>query len=441
MSHEPLTLRQRVQGALRALLAAFTILKQYPVILPVAVITMTNEMNYSGINNITLPAYIKSLHLSVAQLGLITGPLVSVYLLSEAIFRLPSGWLSDRYGRARMITLAMFLLAPSYFLAGLVPHYLWLIPLRFWDGIMAALMWTSVFAIIADSVPNRDRANAMGVINMTYMVGAMLGYLFAGGTDQLTHNLHPRWYMFFAAAVVVMVGMSTFLFFKNRPDLNQPHPEVAHEDIHHQELPKAHHIPLLMVTFLQTLALTSLAPFIYTYATTALADGGLGFNGSELMLLLGVPVLGLALFAIPLSRLADHIGKRNAVRIAFTTVGATLWILAISHALWVMVTVITVVGIAFAMGVPAWLAIISSLGSSEKRGATLGSYGSVQGIAAVLGPLVGSVVLGESARYANLFFVSAGAVMLAAIITWFVLPNRRSGASNHPGSNIPNLTV
>ena len=83
-----------------------------------------------------------------------------------------------------MITLAMLLLAPSYLLGALLPNpdYLLFIPLRFWDGAMAALMWTSVFAVIGDAVPERHRANAMGVINMSFMIGAILGYLFAGGT-------------------------------------------------------------------------------------------------------------------------------------------------------------------------------------------------------------------------------------------------------------------
>ena len=102
-----------------------------------------------------------------------------------------------------------------------------------------------------------------------------------------------------------------------------------------------------------------------------------------------MPVLGLAIFAIPLSRLADRIGKRNAVRLAFTVVGLTLWIFAFNRHLWALTLVTTVVGIAFSMGVPAWLAILSTLGGSESRGATLGGYGSIQGLAAVLGPIVG----------------------------------------------------
>jgi len=448
MSPEPPVWRQRLQGVLNGVLAAFGILREYPIIMPVALVTMVNEMNYSGINNITLPAYVDTLKLT-ANAGKITGVLVSIFLLSEAIFRLPSGWLSDRFGRARMITMAMLLLVPSYLISASIPnpYYLAFVPLRFWDGIMAALMWTSVFAIIGDSVPDRVRANAMGVINMTFMIGAMLGYFFAGGTVLLTNHQHPRWYLFFAAAVVAMVGLSTYSLFRRRPELNIKHPEVHLEDSQRQTLSHAGHIPLLAVTFLQTFALTLLAPFIFKY-TTSTVNGGLGLNGGQLMLLLGAPVLGLALFAIPLSRLADRIGKSNAVRIAFTVVGLTLWIFAINRHLWVLTLVTTVVGVAFAMGVPAWLAIISALGCSETRGATLGGYGTVQGLAAVLGPIVGGVLLDEKglaseirilfgqvihtevSPFSMLFLLSALLVLLAAIITWFALPVRGCDSNN-----------
>lgn len=442
MSPEKSNWRVHLQGAWSALYAAFNILTQYPVILPVALITMVNEMNYSGINNITLPEYVATLNV-LGNTGKLTGLLVSIYLLSEAIFRLPSGWLSDRFGRTRMITLAMLLLAPSYLLGGLVPNpdYLLFIPLRFWDGAMAALMWTSVFAVIGDAVPERDRANAMGVINMTFMVGAMLGYLFAGGTVLLTEHQHPRWYFFFAAAVVAMVGSTAYSFFRQRPELNITHPEVHLEDARRKMLTRAGHVPLLVITFLQTFALTLLAPFIFRYATDP-TPGGLGLNGHQLLLLLGVPVLGLAIFAIPLSRVADRIGKRNAVRIAFTVVGLTLWVFAFNRHLGMLTLVTTLVGIAFSMGVPAWLAILSALGGTESRGATLGSYGSVQGLAAVLGPIVGGFLLddkglamqlraslgralqGEVSHFSVLFLVSSVMVMLAALIAWVALPAR-----------------
>jgi len=442
-------LGQRIQGAWRALLSAFTILLEYPVILPVALITMVNEMNYSGINNITLPAYVGTLNL-LGNAGKLTGVLVSVFLLSEAIFRLPSGWLSDHFGRTRMITLAMLLLVPSYLVGALLPNnaYLLFIPLRFWDGLMAALMWTSVFAIIGDAVPERARANAMGVINMTYMIGAILGYLFAGGAVLLTQHQHPRWYLFFACAAVAIAGSTAFFVFRRYPKLNVPHPEVHLEDARRPALSIASHIPLYVITFLQTFALTLLAPFIFKYATDSLSSGGLALNGRQLLLLLGAPVLGLAIFAIPLSRLADHIGKRNAVRLAFTVVGLTLWIFAVNRQLWVITSVITVVGIAFSMGVPAWLAILSALGGSESRGATLGGYGTVQGLAAVCGPIVGGFLLddkglvpqlrdsightlhGEVSHFSMLFLVSGIMVLCAAILSWLTIPAHYCNSEN-----------
>lgn len=416
----------RLGTLLHHLGASFLVFHRFPVLLPAALLMLVDEMNYSGINNVAISAYLNGLPAAVMApeaKKLLIGGMASTFLLAETLFRLPSGWLSDHFGRARIVTLAVLLTAPSFLLAALAPRWSWLFPLRAWDGIMAAAIFTSVYAIIGDAVPERFRANAMGVINASYMFGLLAGYAVAGTVDSLTKQ--PRLFLLISTAVAVCAGLLAWLFFRARPELNAPHPEVHREEAGKSGVDFSHHLILLLITFTQNLALTILAPYMYLYAVKKelIAQGGLGLSFSELGILIGGPLLGVAFFAIPLSRLADRIGTYTAVRLAFTVVAATLWVFAVTKSLWLLATAALFVGIAFSMGVPAWLAILSSLAGSKTRGMTLGGYGTVQGVAAVIGPLAGALVW-RRFGLPHLFTASAVLVGIASILAWTALPQR-----------------
>ena len=414
---------------------SFQVFRRFPVIAPVALLMLIDEMNYSGINNVTIPAYLTNLHLPDHIRIWLIGTITSTFLLSEAIFRIPSGWLSDRFGRARMITAAVFLTTPSFLLSALAPSYQWFFALRAWDGLMAATLFTSIYAIIGDAVPERSRANAMGVINAMYMIGLVAGYAIAGSIDKVTGQ--PRDFLYVSAVVALLAGITSFAFFHRRPDLNAPHPDVHLEDAERSVVSVTRHLTLLLVTFTQNLALTIIAPFIYVFAVkTSIAQGGLGLTLPRLGMLAGAPLLGVAIFAIPLSRLADKIGKLTAVRIAFILVACTLWIFSATRQLWLLSLAASAVGIAYSMGVPAWLAILSALSGRKRRGATLGGYGAVQGFAAVLGPLIATFVINHppivfhhfviTFGLSKIFIASSLLVGFAALLVCVALPE-------HPG--------
>lgn len=437
MLPEIMTLPQRIQKLLGNILSAFAIIRQYPIIIPLAIITLIGEMNYSGINNVALPKYIGVLNLpqTVGNTNLlarflgtdggVVGFIASIFLFSEMLSRMPAGWLSDRLGRPKLIIGALFLSAPSFLASSMVGHhYLWLIPLRFWDGIMAAAIWTSMYAIIGDAVPERLRANAMGVINMMYMMGVFFGV----GIALIINNSVPKTPQLFlavSAMLVLVTALLSMTFFRRNPQLNHPHPEVHLEEAEKAIVSVSRHTVLLFITFFQNFALTLVAPFMIRYATDPVSKGGLDLQPTSLALLIGLPIVGVGIFAVPLSRVADKIGKLSAVRIAFTVAAGTLWIFTYTHHLWVLSIIATVVGIAFSMGVPAWLAILSSLTGRKTRGTTLGGYGAIQGLAAVIGPVISGTFIWGRYGHASIFLASSISLAIAALLTWFALPEQQ----------------
>ncbi len=397
-----------------ALAAAFAILTDYPILLPLGIVTLFAQMTYSGVNNVTLHQYVRLLGATAHNDGIIVGWITAAFLLAETFLRVPFGWLSDRFGRARMIIGALLLSAPSLFIGSLVTQYDWLIPLRCWDGIMAAALWPSLFALVGDTVPQRFRANAMGAINMMYMLALFSGGALAAVLLQSTNT--PRSYFIFGSLMMALGGLVAFGIFRLRPQYHEPHPEVHLEDEERAVVSVARHIPLLVITFVQNFAILILAPLMFDYVRR-----DLGFELRQLAWLVGAPVVGIALLALPLSRIGDVIGKITVVRVAFTVIAAALWAFAFNRSLVGLACITTVIGVAFAMGIPAWLAIITSLSGKKTRGVTFASYGTVQGMAAVTGPIVGGYIW-NTLGHGYIFMASAAAITLGSLLAWFTLP-------------------
>ena len=408
--------------------AAFGIFTRFPVLIPLGLITLFAQISYSGINNVSLPLLIPRLGIPRGQDGWITGAVVSTFLLSETFLRLPFGWLSDRYGRTRLIICALFCSVPTVLLSGRIApgHWQWLFPLRWWDGMMAAALWPSVFALVSDRVPWRWRANAMGLVNMMYMLALIAGATIAGVLVTRTDN--PRLFFTVGAAMLAAGGTLALVFFLLRPHLNRPHPEVRLEDAERSIVSAMQHVVLLGITFMQNFGITLLAPFMFRYATEYL-----GFSKPQLALLIGVPVLGVGLLALPLSRLGDLLGRLTVVRMAFTLVAASLWAFFSFHSLPILAVSALGIAAGYAMGVPSWLAVISSLSGTRTRGVTIAGYGTVQGIAAVCGPLVAGVVW-DRLGHGYIVAASALALTLATALVWFAVPHKLYRIQNSGGT-------
>jgi MFS family permease len=157
-------------------------------------------------NGVTSPFWVvyvtEEVGLSSVEWGLI--------LLAEAVFKtlltIPCGVLADRYGRTRMLAVAVVFSLVSLPSLVLAQTFLHVLVIRLGVGLVGALFSPSSTALMADSIPREARGRVMAAIGRgTVMVGAAgggtggpgMGYLFtlpvmvasvAGG---LLYTLNP----------------------------------------------------------------------------------------------------------------------------------------------------------------------------------------------------------------------------------------------------------
>ncbi|SPA52614.1 putative MFS transporter Major Facilitator Superfamily (plasmid) [Cupriavidus taiwanensis] len=106
--------------------------------------------------------------------------LVSAYALSYAAAAPLMGWLSDRAGRRGVLLAAMLLFAVDSIALTLVPTLRAAMALRILGGLAAAATIPTVFALIADRIPQARQAGAMGGVMLGMTAGIAAGPAVAG---------------------------------------------------------------------------------------------------------------------------------------------------------------------------------------------------------------------------------------------------------------------
>ncbi len=100
------------------------------------------------------------------------GLALGVYGMTQALFLLPFGWASDRWGRKPVIVAGLLLFIAGGLLAAWAPTVEWLIVARAIQG--AGAISSAVTALVADLTTPLFRTRAMA------MIGASIGLSFAG---------------------------------------------------------------------------------------------------------------------------------------------------------------------------------------------------------------------------------------------------------------------
>ena len=138
------------------------------------------------------------------------------------------------------------------------------------------------------------------------------------------------------------------------------------------------------------------------------------FTGYVLMNLIGTPLMG---------KLSDVYGRRliYVIDVALFALGSLLVMLA--PAFWVVILGRLVQGLGAGGIFPVAAAVIGDTFPAEKRGSALGLIGAVFGLAFIVGPILGGLLLLQSWQWIFAINLPIAAVLMVA--AWRVLPNTR----------------
>jgi MFS family permease len=258
---------------------------------------------------------------------------------------------------------------------------------RGFDGIAAAALWTTMYAAVADQVPEERRASAMSTLTLSYLGGVAVGPALGGWASKRYSERAP---FLLAAGLFILTSIAAMILVPGRG---------AHAPVHteHREavslkglLDSLHRAPqylmMAVVVFLGVGLLYLTAPL--------LARHEFGLDEEQYGRLFLIPAVVMGLLTVPLGRLGDRWGALRSVHMGLGTAALALWALALLPKTEVLLVVgAAALGMGFVIGIPAWMAVVSGLADPEHRGAMIGAVATAQGIGAFLGVLAGPHLL------------------------------------------------
>lgn len=182
-----------------------------PWIIAIAVMISTfMEVLDTTVVNVSLPHIAGSLSATVDEA---TWTLTS-YLVSNAIILPLTGWLSNYFGRKRMLMMSVVGFTTASFLCGLAPTLSFLIFFRVVQGACGGGLQPISQAILLESFPPQDRGKAMGFWGLGIVVAPMLGPLIGGW---LTDSYSWRWVFYINVPIGILALIMTNLFIFDPP--------------------------------------------------------------------------------------------------------------------------------------------------------------------------------------------------------------------------------
>jgi MFS transporter, DHA2 family, multidrug resistance protein len=155
--------------------------------------------------NVSLPHIAGSLSVTVEEA---TWTLTS-YLVANAIILPLTGWLSNFFGRKRMLMLSVTGFTIASFLCGLAPTLPFLVVCRIIQGACGGGLQPISQAILLESFPPQDRGKAMGFWGLGIVVAPMLGPVLGGW---LTDSHSWRWVFYINVPIGIASIVMTSLF-------------------------------------------------------------------------------------------------------------------------------------------------------------------------------------------------------------------------------------
>ncbi|HWP31677.1 MAG TPA: MFS transporter [Fimbriimonadales bacterium] len=389
-----------------------------PQVAPLLALALLCELGVAILNVAVMPVYLRDLRgFSEGVVGLV----VMSFLLSEAFFKSFMGHYTDKYGKKFFLISAPMIWSITPILTLLIPmgygvtETLAIAGLRVLDGLSAAMLWPAAYASVAEAVGPRERAHALSLLNVCFMIGLALGLPIAGGLNGLFDN--PGAGLFAASFLFVLAALIAVFF---HPKSSRSHVDVAEEYRIKDIWLCCKKIPLLLITAFVTFLgvgfpMVPLQWFAKDELNLTQAEfGGLALPAGILM----------ALASVPLGSWGERIGKEKAVQLGLGMCSIGIWLVALGAWIPFLQTQIVLslgavlVGLGFLLAIPSWYATVSHI--HPKRSASyLGAVMTAQGLGAIIGLVIGSKMY-EFNHYAP--FVACGnAVTLGFFLSFFAL--------------------
>lgn len=371
-------------------------------------------ISYNMVRMPVLALFAEQLGAGPERIGLI----VSVSTLTGVLLKLPSGALSDIYGRRFLLRIGVVAFGLPPFLYLFITDLNSLTALRFVHGLATAIFAPSALATVAELYRER-RGAALGTYTACTQSGALLGP-FIGG-----YLAHVAGFDFAFVTAGICGCIAIVLFYSLHLDVATPRVQQKGMRPLLAEMWKGFTIVAQNRKVLITsatdgakmIANGALMAFLPLYGLTV------GLNPGEVGLLFSVQA-GTSFFSKPImGRVSDRVGRQPLIMTGLLICAVTF--VCMPHVSIFAVLLLLSAGFGFGEAVVSSSSSAFVADSSEFKtlGAGMGMQGTIGDIGHASGPLLAGILIANMS-YAGAFTVIASMQIAAAGVFWLTMRNR-----------------
>jgi len=389
---------------------------------------------------------IKDLSISKEMLGLILG----IFAVGYALFQVPSGWIADRFGPRKALTIVVSVWSIFTALTGAARSAIQMLILRFLFGVGEAGAFPGATQAFFRWLPVKERGIAHGINFSGSRLGAALSLFLM---PWLISVIGWRWTFVVNGMVGIIWATVWLIWFRDNPKDNRKINQAELDYIEtgrvsdfttaikasFAEVFTSLNMSLAMLQyFASNVTFFISLTWLPSYIRSQWPDDPHAIYYSTVPLIFAAFANWIAGSMVTgLFKKGYHVGSRRITAIVGFSLGLVGLILAIqtknldflttdkAQLYWfVFCFALATFGVDMTLS-PSW-AFCNDIGGSNS-GAVSGSMNMVGNIGAALSAIMFPILLNEETGSANTFFMLAAGLNFVAIVTWcFMNPNRTS---------------
>jgi MFS family permease len=334
---------------------------------------------------------------------------------ADAIFRMLSGWFSDKIGKRKILAVSGYSIStvakPFLYLAGAWGGVL---AVRFADRLGKGIRSSSRDALIADSISANERGRAFGLHRAMDTTGAFLGMVIAvlvvwlvlgAGAKELTRGVFQGLAWSCAIpGVIAVVLLQMFVREVKREKASSATTRFPLSGL------KGRFTTRFWI-FIAILAVFNLGSMPHNYFVIMRAQD-LGAPLLQVLLMLVLFNAVYAAAALPMGILSDKLGRKRILALGWFVYTVVYLGFALSSTVWHVWLAFACLGVYAAIVEGVSRAFMADLAPAELRGTAYGLYHCVVGISVLVGGIIGGVVW-DTIGPQYTFYFGAGLAFLA----------------------------
>ncbi len=347
-------------------------------------------------------SYLPSLSINPIGISLaIVGLAISIHFIGDTFANFVMGYVIENMGSNKVLHLSFFILTTSLIMFTLWPNSFTLIVSTLFSGVAVCPIWIYLLTKAA----GHKRGQRISLVYLGWLLGLGSGYVVMNYLIQ-----------FDIKGILWLLPSLTLLAWVLYALVNTGNICVEKVDIRKQwditkELVKNSKVVVPGILF-QGIGMGMLIPILPVFA---MKDLHLSTNQYTLLILIGGVSLVVAL--IPLGKLVDNVNNKIILCIiGFLIFATALFALGTKPSLAIIITVVIVLGVFYALFLPAWNSFIAGYIPESLKAVGWGIFSSLQGLGVMIGPAIGSVIADS---YQTLATIQGSAVIFGITAVFY----------------------